>query len=803
MSKYNGKHSGGIFFILYLYIVSGSYLNAGVPANSPAGEQVPVSLYLCWHHQFQFAGYYAALEKGFYREKGLNVSLVEGGTSMNLTDLVVEKPGRYAVSNSDILIHRLQGKPLVVLAAIFQKSPIVLFSRAKSGIATPQDLIGRKVMLESKRKNPEMWATLQNEGVSPHLIHIIKGDFTREDYLNPNIDAISGYITDQPYLYQSRNIPYFCIKPSTYGIDFYGDCLFTSEYEVDNYPERVKAFREASLKGWEYAMKNPEEIIDLLIEKYSTRLSRAHLQFEAKEMTDLILPDLVEIGHMNPGRWKHIADTLVRLKMADPDYSLEGFIFNPNPVEDYTWVKWVVGITLLVALLGTLGVVILLSFNKRLQREVEFRKNTEEKLMIANQQAIAATRAKSEFLAKMSHEIRTPMNGVIGMASLLTHTSLTPEQKEFVDAIQISGNNLLRIINNILDFTKIEAGKMEIQEEVFSIQACIDETFTFFKPKAAEKNICLRYRIAPGVPQFIESDVTRLKQVLINLINNAIKFMDSGEIFVSVTSILIKNNRVTLKCSVKDEGIGIPTEKLDNLFDAFSQVDSSNSRKYEGTGLGLAISKQLVGLLGGNIWVKSKPGSGSTFFFTIDAAISDNANPNEPDAPPQEGEISAASEKEAMPLPRFASADGESQQGPLWILVVEDNKINQKLTHKLLTKMGYRVDVVDNGLEALNALEQKYYPLILMDIQMPEMDGVEATQIIMARFAPEYRPKIIALTANVLQGDKEKYMSMGMDDYISKPINFVKLNEVMTKWSRIISDGQKNRADGLPDIPAV
>ena len=341
----------------------------------------PIVLQLRWYHQFQFAGYYAAVEQGFYREVGLDVTIKEySPEKLNTVDEVLSDRADYGVTNSEILLHRLQEKPLIVLAAIFQHSPLVLVARQDSGIATPQDLIGRRVKMTTQTRDVELTAMLINEGISLDQLQLVDKHVDIEDYFDRSFDALSAYLTNEPYYLEQARISVSVIKPVTYGIDFYGDCLFTTEQELREHPERVKAFRQASLRGWQYAMRHPEELIEIILTKYGARKTRDHLEYEARKMRELILPELIEIGHINPGRWTHIAETFVQLKFIQPNYSLKWFLYDPDPAPDYRWLWWVSGIMLAVILLGSSGVIILLIFNHRLQQEIEDRILAEQAL---------------------------------------------------------------------------------------------------------------------------------------------------------------------------------------------------------------------------------------------------------------------------------------------------------------------------------------------------------------------------------------------------------------------------------------
>jgi len=1204
----------------------------GSASTASALEQV--TLQLKWLHQFQFAGYYAAVQQGYYREAGLDVTIKPATPGKDPVQEVVTGKAEYGVGTSSLLLLRNAGKPVVTLAVIFQHSPFILLTKERSANQTIHSLTGKRLMLEPLSE--ELTAYLLKEGLPLEKMQMLEHSFNLKDLIAGKVDAISGYITTDPNDLDRARFAYHAYTPRSAGIDFYGDNLFTSESELKNHPDRARAFREASLKGWHYALDHPDEIIELILSRYTPpgfRADRAHLKYEADEIRKLIQPNLVEIGYMHSGRWRHIADTYNELGMLPKNIDLKKFMYDPHPQRNLTQIYWIassmLGLALLIIAVRLIktsrnlkkseklvreqyneirqmnesleeqvasrtkdlleaklfseqiiisaqdGVVVydrdlryrvwnpymerltdltaaevlgchplkffpfmqehgmierlekmlidgipvasdvpffipgtkssgwasdmsaplrdaqgeiigiiatvrditekrltrmelldkqklleetnfelevqfeeslalqeelaetlkqlqnseeshsaiiqsamdgfwlvdaqgrLLEVNKsycrmsgyseqellamtiadleyiestvdiaariekmmtlgeyffetqhrrkdcstfylevsiqylpidggrfavflrditerkqaegdlldkqnqlenmnyyletlfreeqllrtdqtelleRLRnsetsktaiiqmamdgfwlvdaqgrllevnnsycrmsgyseqellsmnisdleylestvdgaariekmmtlgeyffetrhrrkdgstfyleasiqcipidggrfvlfmRDITERKQMEEELLSSKSAAEQANISKSQFLSNMSHEIRTPLNAIIGFSSLMLRSTLSSVEHDFVRKINTAGETLLNVINDILDFSKIEAGQLNLEQIPFMLEPLLATSISMVQLKAMEKDLPLLINTVPGIAPCLIGDPLRLGQVIVNLLNNAVKFTEHGVVTIEAALLKEENGRQQLAVSIHDTGIGIPSEQIATLFQPFTQVDESTTRRFGGTGLGLSICKQIVELMEGEIYCQSTPGLGSVFSFTAWFGIG-QCDSTVPTA-----------------LTTAATYDFSTHH----VLLVEDHEVNQQLARELLKDTGVALTVASNGAEAVNLVinGSTVFDLVLMDIQMPVMDGYEATWLIRAdsRFATL---PIIAMTAHAMLEEQQKILKSGMDAHISKPIDVYTLLRIMHLFM-----GEPTGEMPLPEAPA-
>jgi len=731
-----------------------------LPLFGEQKELDKVSVQLKWFYQYQFAGILVAKEKGFYKKAGLDVNIKERDPKKNNILQVIEGESEYGLADSVILRYRAQGHPVKVLSTIFQHNAMVLISKKGSGIVSPYEMKGKSISYQEGLDDSIITSLLSFAGIEN--VDILKKpmDFTHMDFVNGDIDISEAYISIEPYwLKEKYGIDVNIIDPKNYGIDFYGDLIFTTEDEIKNHPLRVDAFKKATLEGWAYALRHKDEAINIILKKYNTRnLNYEQLLYEARITENLIATKFIPLGDVKKERFKILADLYLSkgISKHNLDKAVDEIVYDPNAntniFHKYLYsILWTsIGLILLV--------LFLVFYNRRLSYLVQVKtKELEEAKTFAEDAAVS----KSNFLANMSHEIRTPMNAILGFVEQLAKGEKDVSRQKMFATVQSSSHSLLTIINDILDISKIESGKMYLDIKNSNLHIIFDEIKDLFTATCESKNINFTVNIDKNLPTCALVDDIRLKQIIINLMSNAIKFTkDGGEISIDVIYKAIDN---TIEIIVVDNGIGIAKEKLDDIFYAFEQEDSSTTRRFAGTGLGLAISKKLVTIMNGSIKVISEVGKGSSFHLSL---------------PYKNCDLSVKTSKVESNQNNKKVLEGK-------VLVVEDNKTNQMLLGIILDEFNLEYDIANNGQEAVDMFKENLdYSIILMDENMPVMNGIEAVKHIHKIEEEENREAvaIIAVTANALSSDRKRFLDAGMNDYISKPYQEKTIQDMLLKY---------------------
>lgn len=588
---------------LFVLLRRGACLAIFMHAGLSFGAE-KVVLQLRWLHQFQFAGYYAALEKGYYARAGLDVEIREAGPDRPTPlDEVLGKPARYGVGNAGLAAAYQQGKPVVALAALFQRSPNIWLARKDSGIRTLQDLATKRLMLTPGIENSEMLSVFLSEGIQPKRLNIVPSSFDIDDLVNRKVDAFNAYSTNEPYLLARRGIDYTIIDPHDYGVDFYSDVLFTSANEVRNHPERAAAFRRASLAGWDYALAHPEEIIDLIISRYSQGKSREHLQFEATATRRLMQPDLIELGHMNPKRWQRIVADYVALGLIEDKRDLDDFIYRPDSQTNWRYLKPValgLGLTTLLALLIALA---LSRFNAKLKREIAQRTAAEEALR-------QASLDKTRFLAAASHDLRQPIQAIALYLDSLSHTQLDAAQQNLSERTLTAARTLGEMLDALLDISRLDSGNVKPAPAPVGIFEAFRQIEEGYAPLALKKD--LRFMLFFPHDLVLLTDRKLFITLLRNLVDNAIKYTQRGGVLVAARR---RGDHALIQ--VWDSGTGIAAEHLPRIFDEYYQVDNPARDRTRGVGLGLSIVRRLARVLGSEIACRSRTGRGTVFEIRV------------------------------------------------------------------------------------------------------------------------------------------------------------------------------------------
>ncbi len=601
------------------YLILFAVIIFAIPAQLYSADTTftQIKLQLNWIHQFQFAGYYAAIEKGYYKDVGLEVELIEANSTELPGDAVINGKADFGTGTSDVVLMRGNGKPVVVLATIFQHSAQILLATEVSGIRYVHNLSGKRLIIEPHAA--DIIAYMSDEGISLNNIEKLPPSFDVNMIIENKADAMTAYVTDEPFVLKKQNIAYNILSPISGCIDFYGDILITSEQLLIDNPKLAKDFRDASLKGWEYAMENSDELIELIYNKYSKRHSKEHLTFEAEGMKKLILSDVIEIGYSNPRRWQKIIDTYKRTGMLDNKLNINGLLYTDYLKKELD-IPW--KLIVLFSFILLFFVSIAMFFYKmsiRLKSEINHSKQIHKTLIVSEKKLLDSNKTKDKFFSIIAHDLRSPFNSMLGFSKMLNKNFDkydTEKQKKLLGFVHIDIQNTYKLLENLLLWSRSQQGVIDFKPKKETLYLLFVDIIEVLKQSAKNKSITLTNQISKNLN--VNADIDMFSTIIRNLISNAIKFTPrGGEILINARSITDENKQGFAEITVKDNGVGISKEIQSKLFDIGENRSTEGTENEEGTGLGLILCKEFVEKHGGKIWVESEVGTGSSFVFTL------------------------------------------------------------------------------------------------------------------------------------------------------------------------------------------
>lgn len=732
-----------------------------------------ITLQLGWKHQFQFAGYYAALEKGYYKDAGLDVEIKDLNTNgINSIDEVLSNRANFGVANSELLVRYMQGDPLVALIPIFQNSPVAVAVRGDSHINTPQDFTSKTIELNSNGGSNEILAMLFIEGVKSSQVNIQESTLSLNNLLNSKVDATAIYQCNEPYFLDKFGIPYRIISPKNYGIDFYAECLFTSQEYLKDNKSKVDKFIDATIQGWEYALKNENEIAQLIQTKYKSTKTLDHLLFEAAQIKKFIQPDFINIGHSNKGRWLHMTEILKQAGIIEHTRNIDGFIYkqkenNNIPLYKYSFI---IGLVVLLLFLLVFLHIKLIKKQKRfnehtinnLQQKIDQQELELSSLKFSfdevNKKTNELERFSDSLISNLSFEIRSPLNNILGYCELLSAPRLKQEQiKQYTKEIAKSSKTLQHQVDNLIDLSKLESDQYKLTYQRINLYDFFNtlHIITLNELKLFDKeHITIKTSIDENEINFdILSDRNILKSIFWRLINNSVKFTTKGYLEIGCK----KKSSSNLHLWIQDSGPGIENKTLNNIFKPFN---SNSENPQNSLGLGLPIAKKLIDIMNGKIWIETAEGSGTTINFTI------------PITPV--GARSAITKQ----TPYYLQQDPPVLNDKT-IQIVEDIQSNYLLLSKMLEETGCKIIHSKTGEEAIKTFNSTpSIDLVFMDLRLADMDGIEITREIRLSNSNVI---IVAQTAYSSGVKVNLSIEAGCNDFITKPISRLDLFNILRK----------------------